>query len=69
MTPKNYPFEPFWIMVGRPSFEEFGRRFEVTSRTVRRWSNYGIPAAQADRVAIVAGYHPGIVWADWWLAA
>lgn len=37
----------------------------VTSRTIVRWRNEGVPEKHADRLAVAAGFHPAEVWPEW----
>lgn len=38
----------------------------VNARQVHRWRHQGVTWAQADELAVRAGYHPGDVWEEWW---
>lgn len=41
----------------------------LSSRTVRRWKEAGVPVEAADRVAVALGLHPSAVWpVEWWAA-
>lgn len=74
------PFEPLEEVLRRRLVDErVGRRvvgasvrvqaltLGVDPRQVLRWRHQGVTWAQADELAVRAGYHPGDVWGrDWW---
>ena len=54
--------------VGVPH-DVLAQRCGVTRRTVERWASGRVmfTAWQADRWATFLGWHPALVWDDWWL--
>ena len=43
----------------------FADRLNLEGKTVSTWHQFGIPAYDADRVAIGLGFHPWEIWPDW----
>lgn len=78
----RFPFTPLVPLIEsswRPLNEDAARAFNMTiigktgdllgvcPSTVRRWMREGLGACSADRAATALGFHPGLVWQDWWL--
>jgi hypothetical protein len=42
------------------------RVLNVHTAMVGRWRREGLNEQTADRVACALGYHPGLVWPEWW---
>ncbi len=75
------PFEPVRTWIGpllthvggseRGSERDYGcnaligEMMGVSTRTVNRWANEGVPARRADAVAISLGAHPLELWPDY----
>lgn len=38
----------------------------IAASELHRWRHQGIPYYTADRLAIRLGYHPALVWEEWW---
>ena len=60
------PFAPLEVVAGAPTIGVLAGWIGVTSRTIHRWANDGIPSQSADEVAIAIGSHPSYVWPDQW---
>lgn len=60
------PWGPLWEVLGEPGPSVAAWRLGVSKGTVHRWQRGGVPVGSADRAAIEAGSHPGLVWAEWW---
>lgn len=58
--------EPLAAVLGTDSATLLARRIGVSDRQVRRAKTEGLTVDTADRWAIAAGHHPGLVWPDWW---
>lgn len=52
---------------GEPTHGAVAEILGVADRTVSRWRNgQQVAEATADKVAIHLGYHPCLLWAEWW---
>ena len=38
----------------------------ISPSELHRWRHQGIPYYTADRLAIRLGYHPALIWEEWW---
>lgn len=65
----RYPLEPLLDALGQPPLKTASRRLHTHPRQMYRWREYGIDEYQADRLAVTAGLHPGLVWRDWFARA
>lgn len=75
----KYPFAPLEPLIEdcwRPTTEQRmvqssmnGKAHQVTGirlETIARWRREGLPPFAADRMACALGFHPGLVWPEWW---
>ncbi len=58
------PIAPLLELTGGASRAVLSEKLSVTSRTIQRWRQSGIPIWEADRAAIRLGTHPAILWPD-----
>lgn len=59
------PFDPLASRLGDLPVLEVARRVDVDSRQVYRWRKAGLTVDQADRLAVLAGFHPAEIWQQW----
>jgi hypothetical protein len=75
----RYPFAPLeplieakWRPMKENDVEHAGitakasRLLETSRGSVIHWRKAGMNEKTADRVACALGYHPGLVWPEWW---
>lgn len=61
----RFPLEPLAALT-RLDQGELARVAGVSRRTVCRWKALGMNQWIADRLAIALGYHPAVVWPEWY---
>lgn len=66
---RRYPIEPLYELpcYRDKTSREIQKLTGYNDTTVRRWRAAGtLPEPAADRLACLAGFHPGLVWPEWW---
>jgi hypothetical protein len=62
----RFGLAPLQDALGHPTHAMIAELAGVKRATVAQWTQRGLSAFQADRVAVAVGMHPAEVWADWW---
>jgi len=68
MTNENsvrWPVAPLWDVAEATSAHHLAELLGVSDRTVVRWLVVGLLDTQADRMAVRLGYHPSMLWPEW----
>ena len=65
LTRVRWPLAPLLVAAGHPPVTVLAARLGVATRTISRWRHNGLTDDQADRAAVMLGYHPLNVWTDW----
>lgn len=60
------PFDDLHREAGLENFTLLSVRLGLSSRTLHRWKNNGVPLRDADDVAIRLGSHPDYIWPNQW---
>lgn len=69
---ERFPLDPLMQVLaarfdGEATVAEMARCVGVTQRTVSRWRQRGLTCESADAAAVALGFHPALVWPEWWL--
>lgn len=67
MTDERFPLQP--MIDCRPDLtdKEMSVLLKASGCAWARWRERGLDEAAADRCAVRLGFHPGEIWADWWI--
>lgn len=62
----RFELAPLQHALGHPTHATLAELVGVKRATVAQWTQRGLNAHQADRIAVAVGFHPAEVWTDWW---
>lgn len=67
---RRYPLLELLLTIrkknGDNSMEGFAERLGTTVDSLTYYAEVGLPADKADEYAVAAGWHPGLIWLEWW---
>ncbi len=63
------PLERQAFLQGAESLEDIGLRLGLNKRSIERYRRYGVPLTRADEIACRNGWHPSMLWPEWWEVA